>query len=323
MRFKADTIQPIMGQLPASRTELEYPFLHCCVDYAGPVLIADRSGRGCRLIKSYLAIFICSSIKACHIELVTALSSDAYLAALNRFISRRGKPQSITSDNGTNFVGTYNELSRFLVQSDLESRVAQEGIEFKLVPPHSPHFNGLAEAAVKSTKYHVRRLLQTTNFTFEEMATCLAQIEAVLNSRPLTPLSSDPNDLSVLTPAHFLIGRSLSFVPHPQIPEETNINRLQRFKRIELIKQHFWRRFSLEYVALLQQKVKWQSSKAEPKIGALVLIKDRALPPLLWSMGRVIKLYPGTDNVSRVAELKTKGGTIRRALINLCPLPDC
>ncbi|KAL0902136.1 hypothetical protein ABMA27_000080 [Loxostege sticticalis] len=121
-RFKADTIQPIMGQLPASRTQLEYPFLHCCVDYAGPVLIADRSGRGCRLIKSYLAIFICSSIKACHLELVTALSSEAYLAALNRFISRRGKPQSITSDNGTNFVGTFNELSGFLVQSDLESQ---------------------------------------------------------------------------------------------------------------------------------------------------------------------------------------------------------
>lgn len=311
-----------MGQLPTSRTELQFPFLHCCVDYAGPVLVADRKGRGCRLVKSFLAIFICNSIKACHIELVTALSSEAYLAALNRFVARRGKPQSITSDNGTNFVGTFNELSRFLIQSNLESQVAQEGIEFKFVPPYSPHFNGLAEAAVKSTKHHLRRLLHTTNFTFEELNTCLAQIEAILNSRPLTPLSSDPHDLTALTPAHFLIGRSLVSIPQPQMPEETNISRLDRFKRVELIKQHFWTRFSLEYVALLQQKVKWQSSKKELKIGSLVLIKDRGLPPLLWSLGRIVNVYPGTDNVTRVAEIKSRSGTIRRACVNICPLPD-
>lgn len=320
-RYKAESVQPIMGQLPTTRTELEYPFLHCSVDYAGPVMIADRKGRGCRLIKSFLAIFICNSTKACHIELVTALSSEAYLAALNRFVSRRGKPQSITSDNGTNFVGTYNELSKFLVQSDLEGHIAQEGIEFKFVPAYSPHFNGLAEAAVRSTKHHLKRLLQSTHLTYEEMATCLTQIEAVLNSRPITPLSSEPLDFSALTPAHFLIGRPLNAIPHPQV-SDSNINRLERFKRIEHIKQHFWQRFSLEYVALLQQKVKWRSSKTELKLGSLVLVKDRALPPLLWSLGRVTKVYPGSDGTARVAEIKTKRGTIRRAFNNICPLPD-
>ncbi|KAL0829475.1 hypothetical protein ABMA28_004237 [Loxostege sticticalis] len=129
-RYKAKTVQPIMGQLPSSRTELEFPFLHCSVDYAGPVLIADRKGRGCKLLKSFLAIFICNSVKALHIELVTALSSEAYLAALNRFVSRRGKPQSITSDNGTNFVGTYNELSTFLLHRRVENQTRHhsEGI---------------------------------------------------------------------------------------------------------------------------------------------------------------------------------------------------
>ncbi|XP_073955604.1 uncharacterized protein [Choristoneura fumiferana] len=265
-RHKAETVQPIMGQLPASRTELEYPFLHCSVDYAGPVLIADKKGRGCKLIKSYLAIFICNSVKACHIELVTSLSCEAFIAALNRFVSRRGKPQSITSDNATTFVGTCNELAKLLVQSDLQGQMAQEGIEFKFVPAYTPHFNGLAESCVRSTKFHLKRLLQTTHLTYEEMATCLAQIEAVLNSRPLTPLSSDPSDLSALTPAHFLIGRSFSSIPHPQVTD-TNINRLERFKRIELLKQHFWNRFSLEYVHLLQQRVKWQSSLRELKLG--------------------------------------------------------
>lgn len=321
-RFKSETVQPIMGQLPASRTDLEFPFLHCSVDYAGPVLIADRKGRGCKLIKSFLAIFVCNSTKACHIELVTALSSEAYLAALKRFVSRRGKPMTITSDNGRNFVGVCNELAQFLLESDLEGHMAQEGIEFKFVPAYTPHFNGLAEAAVRSTKFHLKRLLQTTHFTFEEMTTCLSEIEAVLNSRPLTPFSTDPSDLSALTPAHFLLGRSLMSIPQPQVSEDANINRLERYKRIQLIRQHFWNRFSIEYVSLLQQRLKWQKSSKELKLGSLVLIKDRALPPLLWSLGRVTQLYPGSDGVSRVAEMRTTRGTIRRAFNNICPLPD-
>ncbi|XP_023947649.2 uncharacterized protein LOC112052703 [Bicyclus anynana] len=321
-RHKAESVQPIMGQLPKSRTQLEFPFLDCNCDYAGPVMIADRVGRGCKLIKSYVAIFICNSTKACHIELVTALSSKAFIAALNRMIARRGKIRSITSDRGTCFTGASTELAQLLVQSDLQGQIAQEGIEFKFVPSYTPHFNGLAEAAVRSTKHHLKRLLQLTHFTYEEMTTCLAQIEAVLNSRPLTPFSSDPTDFSVLTPAHFLIGRPLTTLPHPDIPIDVNINRLDRFKRIETIKQHFWRRFSVEYVGLLQTKTKWTASKGDLNLGALVLIKDKTLPPLLWRLGRITQLYPGNDGVVRVAEVQTQTGLIRRAFNNICPLPQ-
>ncbi|CAH2226645.1 jg21004, partial [Pararge aegeria aegeria] len=214
------------------------------------------------------------------------------------------------------------EVVKFLVKSDLQNQIAQEGIEFKFVPAYTPHFNGLAEAAVHSTKHHLKRLLQTTHLTYEEMATCLAQIEAVLNSRPLTPISSNPNDFTAITPAHFLIGRSLTSIPHPHIPDDANVNRLERYKRDETIKQHFWRRFSVEYIGLLQKKVKWTSSRRELKVGALVLIKEKALPPLLWSMGRIINVYPGSDGVARVAEIKTQRGTIRRAFNNICPFPE-
>ncbi|CAK1598127.1 unnamed protein product [Parnassius mnemosyne] len=261
---KAQSVQPIMGQLPQSRTHLEFPFLNCYVDYAGPVLVADRRSRGCKLTKSYMCIFVCSALKAVHLELVSDLTSEAYMAALNRFVARRGKPQSITSDNGTNFVGASNEMHRFLHSSSVASEIAQQGIEFIFTPAYSPHFNSLAEAAVKSCKQHLKRLLKLTHFTFEEMVTCLTHIEAVLNSRPLTPLSSDPNDFSALTPSHFLIGRPLLSVPHSQ---------------------------------------------------------DKTTPPLLWSLGRVMTTYPGVDGVTRVAELKTKRGIIRRAVNCICPLP--
>ncbi|KAJ8713648.1 hypothetical protein PYW07_014018 [Mythimna separata] len=319
-KYKCQNVQPVMGQLPYNRTHLEFPFLNCRVDYAGPILIADRKGRGCKLVKAYLCIFVCLAVKAVHIELVTDLTKEAYIAALTRFVARRGKPKSILSDNGTNFTGACNELQQFLQDSNIAYEVAQKGIEFKFVPPYSPHFNGIAEAAVRSTKHHLRRLLQLTHFTYEEMVTCLAQIEAVLNSRPLTPLSSDPLDFTVLTPSHFLIGRSLMAVPHPQVTD-TNICRLERYHRVEHIKQHFWKRFHLEYVSLLQQKTKWTSSTGQLAEGTLVLMKERGQPPLLWPLGRVTKVFPGNDGTTRVAEVKTKKGTLLRSFNHICPLP--
>ncbi|XP_028156854.1 uncharacterized protein LOC114350305 isoform X7 [Ostrinia furnacalis] len=271
--------------------------------------------------KRFDARILLDNVKAVHIELVTDLTKEAYLAALNRFVARRGKPRSILSDNGTNFVGASNDLHNFLLESDLAYDVNQQGIEFTFSPPYTPHFNGIAEAAVRSTKHHLKRLLQLTHFTFEEMATCLTQIEAVLNSRPLTPISSDPLDFSALTPSHFLIGRPLMSVPHPQVTD-TNVTRLERYQRVQHVKQHFWNRFYLEYVSLLQLKTKWTTSTGQPlAVGTLVLVKEKGQPPLLWPLGRITQVFPGSDGTTRVAELKTKRGTILRAFNNLCPLP--
>ncbi|XP_041972786.1 uncharacterized protein LOC121728634 isoform X8 [Aricia agestis] len=102
---------------------------------------------------------------------------------------------------------------------------------------------------------------------------------------------------------------------------DANISRLDRWKRVQHIRTHFWGRFHNEYTSLLQVKTKWFASRGELKPGSLVLIKDKMAPPLLWSLGRVIKTYPGVDGVTRVAELKTRKGTIRRAFNSICPLP--
>lgn len=318
-RIKASTIQPMMGNLPEQRLHLEFPFLDSGVDYAGPVMIADRKGRGCRLIKAFICVFVCLATRAVHLELVSDLTKEAFLAAMNRFIARRGKPRNIFSDNGTTFVGAFNELANLLSQ-DLNLSVIDPGINFSFIPAYTPHFGGLWESAVKSTKHHLRRVLGLTNLTFEEMATCLIQVEAILNSRPLTPLSNDPSDLTPLTPAHFLIGRSLVMLPHPQI-ESTNITNLQRFRRVEYLKQHFWHRFSQEYILWLQERTKWHRSSGELKEGTLVVIKDKSLPPLLWLLGRITRVLPGRDGVARVADIHTRRGVIRRAFNTICPLP--
>ncbi|CAG9133575.1 unnamed protein product [Plutella xylostella] len=245
-------------------------------------------------------------LKAVHLELVTDLSKEAFLAALARFTARRGKPRCIHADNSTTFVGGFNELNSFLSNNSdaIQSSMNEQGIDFKFIPPYSPHFGGLWESAVKSVKHHLRRTLGLAHLTYEEMTTCLIQIEAILNSRPLVPISSDPSDLSCLTPAHFLIGRPLLSVPHNVIDDNANISRLQRFQRVEALKQHFWRRFSNEYVCSLQQRSKWRSSRGQLQEGDLVLLKDASQPPLLWLMGRVTAIEPSSDGLARIVQSK-------------------
>ncbi|XP_052742769.1 uncharacterized protein LOC128198939 isoform X2 [Bicyclus anynana] len=130
-RFKATSVQPIMGDLPNERTHLVSPFLTTGVDYAGPVLILNRKGKGSRLTKSYICVFICFAVKAVHLELVTDLTKEAYLACLNRFTSRRGKPETIYSDNVSTFIGASNELAQFLKSSVdyVQAQLVEQGPE--------------------------------------------------------------------------------------------------------------------------------------------------------------------------------------------------
>lgn len=321
-RLRGKTPQPIMGDLPPERLHPGYPFIHCGVDYAGPVLILNRKGKGAKTVKAYICLFVCFTTRAVHLELVSDLTTDAYCLALKRFISRRSKPSIIYSDNGKCFVGLMNEFTKFLsnCSGDIVDYATSQNITFKFIPPYAPHFGGLWEAGVKSCKYHLRRVLGNAHLTFEELSTSLAQIEAVMNSRPLTPLSSHPHDLSPLCPAHFLVGRPLT-APVCADLQERQLSSLTRYQRVEQIRQHFWNRWSKEYVSEMQTRTKWKSNHSDLKLNTLVVIKDTNSPPLKWTLGRVTSVLPGQDGVSRVAEIRTATGTIKRAFSKICPLP--
>lgn len=245
------------------------------------------------------------------------------MLCLKRFISRRGKPLELYCDNGTNFVGANNEIQSFLKSNNesITGFAADESIHFKFSPAYSPHFGGIWEAGVKSAKHHLTRILGDKHLTFEELSTLFTQVEAILNSRPLTPLSSDPNDLCPLTPAHFLIGRPLTSVPSAGLLDERPSS-LSRYQYLEKMRQHFWERWKNEYLSELQQKLKWRVNQQGLRVGDLVVIKDTYTPPLKWRMARVLKLHPGSDGVSRVVDVTTTKGIIRRAARNLCLLPD-
>ncbi|XP_047024640.1 uncharacterized protein LOC124633456 [Helicoverpa zea] len=308
-----------MGNLPNVRTNPSFPFYSCGTDFAGPFMISSRKGRGSRVSKCYLCLFVCLTTKAVHLELVSDLTTQGFLMCLRRFVSRRGKPYEIYSDNGKTFVGANNELGRVLKSSReaVTEYGSTEGIRFKFSPAYSPHFGGIWEAGVKSSKHHLKRIAGNAALTFEELATLFTQIEAILNSRPLSPLSSDPTDLLPLTPGHFLIGRPLKSVPSLLIEK----SRANRYERIEQLRQQFWERWRREYLAELQQRTKWRRPDRELKVGDLVILKEDNLPPLCWRLGRITKLYQGPDGVSRVADVLTSRGTVKRAVHKFCIIP--
>ncbi|XP_018405946.1 PREDICTED: uncharacterized protein LOC108782223 [Cyphomyrmex costatus] len=262
--------------------------------------------------------------KALHLELVSDLTKKAFIATLRRFASRRGKPSQIYSDNGTSFVGGHNELielGKFFAKEckELGESIEDLGISWHFIPSYSPHFGGLWEAGVKATKYHLKRVAGNALLTYEEFCTFLAQIEALLNSRPLTPLSSDPHDLSPLTPAHFLIGRTFSSIADPDL-SHLKQPRLSSWQRIQQLQQNLWERWNKEYISELQQKTKWRVPFPPLAINTLVLLKEDHLPPAKWRLGRVMEVHPGSDGVPRVASVRTSTGIVRRVFSKLCPL---
>ncbi|XP_063912654.1 uncharacterized protein LOC135129432 [Zophobas morio] len=327
-RCKPVPFSQLMGDLPKTRVTPSRPFFITGVDYGGPFILKNGHGRTQKTIKGYVAVFVCFSTRAVHIELVCECSSLAFLNALKRFISRRGQPHELHSDNGTNFVGAnryLKELFQLFRTKSFENVVLKSltnmGINWQFIPPHAPHMGGIWEAAIKSVKGHLKRILGNALLNYEEMNTILIMIEACLNSRPITPLSNDPNDLSALTPAHFLIGGPLT-APAEEDCSDIPTNRLIRYQLLEKIRQDFWRRWSREYLHSLQHRAKWQRVPArQPQIGDLVIICEDGIPPQQWPLGRIQELHPGSDNQCRVATVKTVRGVHKRPVTKLCAVP--
>ncbi|XP_067214125.1 uncharacterized protein [Linepithema humile] len=292
------------------------------------MILREGKRRNARNHKAYVSVFICFAVRAVHLELVSDLTSDAFIAALKRFISRRGKPSHLYSDNGTTFVGAQNQLKQlfdFLYKENMQNNVRQflrdQQTSWSFIPPNAPHFGGLWEAAVKSAKHHLNHVVGKAHLTFEEMQTALGEIEAVLNSRPFTALSADPNDLAYLSLGHFLIGTAMNSIPCHDLGD-VNENRLMRWQRVEQLRQHFWRRWSVEYLHSLQVRSKWKSDKGtQLRINHLVLIKQQDLSPLHWLLSRIQEIHVGADGVARTATVKTVKGVFTRPLTKLAILP--
>ncbi|XP_073955668.1 uncharacterized protein [Choristoneura fumiferana] len=326
IRQKAETSTQLMGDLPAVRVKPAKPFLFTGVDFAGPINVRMSKGRGAKSNKAYISLFVCMVTRAFHIELVSNLTSQAFLAGLKRFVARRGRCAEIWSDHGTNFVGAKKDLIIMWrrctsgLPDEFIAQLEDLHIKWKFIPPGAPNFGGLWEAGVKSIKHHLKRVVGNSTLTFEELTTLLAQIEACLNSRPLSPLNDDPNSFQPLTPGHLLIGEPLVAIPDDDFTE-WKTHSLTRWQLTQKMLQDFWKRWQCEYLTRLQQRPKWNRVQNDLQLGDLVLIKDQRLPPGQWPMGRIAAKHPGSDGLTRVYDIRTKSGVMQRPITKLCVLP--
>ncbi|XP_044597582.1 uncharacterized protein LOC123274157 [Cotesia glomerata] len=324
-RIRGIRAQQRMGQLPASRVTPSLVFEHAGVDYAGPVSLKFFQGRGARSYKAWIAVFVCFSTSATHLELVTDYSAQGFLKAFRRFTARRGICKTLTSDCGTNFQGASVILKRLLAGSTKESQhlqqlIANDGTKWKFNPPGAPHMGGKWEAAVKSVKHHLSRINSDKILTYEDFSTLLTQVEAVLNSRPLSALSEDPDDLTALTPGHFIRGAPLTLIPEPTLVD-TPANRLSRLEDIQQRLQLFWYHWSASCLKSHQTISKWNTSFNDIDVGSLVLVTDERYPPSKWPLGRVTHTHPGKDNLTRVVTIQTATSTYTRPIHKLVLLP--
>lgn len=327
IRYSSKVRTQLMGQLPSARVTPSKPFLYSGVDYAGPINIRVSKGRGNKSYKGYIALFICMVTRAVHLEAVSELSTRGFLTAFKRFVARRGRCSDLHSDNGTNFVGASRELlylfneEKSNLNPELAEYLANNGTDWHFIPPHSPNFGGLWEAGIKSTKYHLKRVIGNSTLTYEEMATVLAQIEACLNSRPLSYVE-DQDKCIMLTPGHFLIGEPPVLVPDSNY-ERSNVSTLKRWQLHQRMMQDFWRRWSQDYLNQFLQRHKWANKNPEPSVGEVVLVKEDGLPPGKWLLGKVEQTHPGPDGITRVVTIRTQASVIKRPTSKLCVLPIC
>ncbi|XP_070527735.1 uncharacterized protein [Cardiocondyla obscurior] len=326
-RFTPDTITYKMGNLPSSRIQRATPFDNTGIDFCGPFYIKEKKYKNRSRIKVYVCVFVCMVVKAIHLELVSDLSTDGFLAAFRRFTARRGVPSNVYSDNGSNFVGANNEMKALyaLLNSDdhknsIYNHAIEKRISWHFIPPAAPHFGGLWESSVKLFKHHYKRVIGDSLFTFEELNTFTAEIEGILNSRPITCISSDPNDPLALTPAHYLIGKPITSLPEAQLSSVPD-NRLSVWQHISKVRQDFWKRWNIEYLNELQKRTKWIKDGPKVEVDAIVLIKDKNISCTQWLLGRIASIHPGEDGTVRAATVKTAHEELKRAVKYLCPLP--
>lgn len=311
------------GLLPTTRTTPSAPFTYTGVDFAGPFIVRKGHTRKPVMVKTYACLYVCFATKAIHIELCHDLTTEEFMASLRRFCARRGTPKEIHSDNGTNFVGTRNEYQniRQMLHSSkasLSQFSCQNNLQWHFIPPRTPNMGGLWEAAIKQMKLLMKKHLKSHVLKTDELASVLVEIEAILNSRPLSPINStDPDDF-VLTPGHFLIGRPL-VAPQPSNRSQEKLSSLRRWQLTQRLSQNFWTEWKAKYLQSLQRSQKATRRNHLFKTGDIVFLRDETLPYRQWPMARISATFPGSDNVVRVVDVFCQGKTYRRSTAHLIP----
>ncbi|XP_060761029.1 uncharacterized protein LOC132870982 [Neoarius graeffei] len=297
-----------MSELPADRLQPGPPFSHVGMDMFGPWEVSARRTRGGQAnSKRWAILFTCLCTRAVHIEVVEEMSASSFINALRRFFALRGPAKQLRSDCGTNFVGACREMGTSIVeQSEVQNYLQEEKCSWIFNPPHSSHMGGVWECMIGVA----RRILDSVllragqaHLTHESLTTFLAEVTAIINARPLIPVSSDPEHPHILSPSILLTQKSGTSVPPLGSCSPREILKNQ-WKRVQLLADEFWNRWRKEYLGTLQSRHKWQHKRLDLKPGDVVLLKEKQVRRNEWPMGVVVKTVPSQDGLIRKAEVK-------------------
>ncbi|CAK1604317.1 unnamed protein product [Parnassius mnemosyne] len=293
--------------LPLERIQGTAAFQMTGIDLAGPLYLRNQE-------KCWVVLFTCATFRAVHFEMVDSLSTNSFIMSLRRFIARRGRIDVIFTDNGTNFRGTANLLKDINWQ-EVESVTAVHAIKWRFIPPRTPWWGGWWERLIRVLKEMLRRILGRQRLTWVELDTVLCDCEAVINSRPLTYVSTCTDDLRPLTPMLFLHGLPSNDTSDLDYVDNMNLN--VRYKYLQKLREDFRVRFRKEYLALLTAR--WKEKTIEMKKGDIVLVETDA-KRLFWPLGLIMEVVTGADGITRLARDKTQKGETLRPCQRLYPL---
>ena len=297
-----------MSDLSKERCCEAAPFTHCGVDMFGPFIVRERRSN----LKRYCALFTCFPSRAVHIEVTCTMETDSFIQALPRFMGRQGKVRSIRSDNGTNFVGTDNELRNALKemnQDQIRNYLLQNGtdwITWYKNPPGASHMGGVWEGQTRSARNILATLLKTHGHSLndEGLGTLVAETEAIINSRPLTVESlSDINSEIPSSLSNLLTMKSDVIMPPPGIFNRPDLYSRRRWRRVQHIAGEFWSRWRKEFLESLQARQKWNIPKRNFQVGDIVFLKEDT-GRNKWPMARIFNTVPDSQGILRSVQLK-------------------
>jgi hypothetical protein len=310
-----------MADLPADRLEPAAPFTFSAVDYFGPFLIKEGRSEP----KRWGALFTCLTSRAIHLETANSLSTDSFLNAYRRFVSRRGPVKLLRCDRGTNFVGGRNELQSALKEMD-QNKIKQEllkdecdWVNFDMNYPYASHMGGVWERMIGSARSVLTALLSQNGRQLDDelLRTLFAESEAIVNSRPITVIDTESADLEPLSPSQLLTLKSQVVKPLPGAFVREDIYCRRRWRRVQSLANQFWARWRSEFLTTLQSRKKWNKPVRNLRPGDVVLLIDEGLARCQWPLGRVTEVFPSKDGYVRKVKLSSKGKIYERPIHKL------
>nr|CAI5842142.1 unnamed protein product [Callosobruchus analis] len=318
-KFRATSGNEHFAPLPKDRLTAAAPFKVTGTNFAGPLYITSETVRK----KTYIMLFTCAVVRAVHLELVTDLTTESCINAIRRFISRRGVPDIIYSDNARTFKRCsfeLQELSRIMTNERIQTFAASHRIEWRFIVERAAWWGGFWKRMVRTVKDTLKLSIGRRSLKYDELQT---EVEATVNSRPLTYVGNDADNIVILTPSHFLIGTNeCGFFMDFTDPEIKGNQILDIWKKRNAVSRSFWKRWCTDYLQQLRLFHSLKPVKSRSfQVGDVALLHDQNAPRLMWKMVRVTQVFQGRDGKIRACEVKTADGMIlRRPIQFLYPL---